>query len=116
MATNAMKLLEEIGATDGVRETLVVGRDGFVIEHLGNMDAEAIGAILATALGAIETMGHDSDQGALGELIAEFDDGNIMIAPVGSDAVLGVITQQKSSLGRVRYEMKKRLKQLALSL
>ena len=116
MATNLNVTLREINSTEGVHETLVVGRDGFVIEHVGDMEADEVGAILSTAIGAIEAMGRDASQGKLDEIMAEFEDGIVLLAPLGDQAVLGVVAQQGSNLGRVRYEVKKRLYDLSRAL
>lgn len=112
MATKATNTLREINATDGVHETLVVGRDGFVIEHVGDMNADEVGAILSTAIGAVEAMGRDAAQGTLDGIMAEFEEGTVLLSPVGRDAVLGVVARHDANLGRVRYEVKKRLRDL----
>lgn len=116
MASNITVTLREINSTDGVHETLVVGRDGFVIEHVGDMNADEVGAILSTAIGAVEAMGRDSGQGRLEEVMAEYEDGIILLAPIGAEAVLGVVARHEANLGRVRYEVKKRLKDLERNL
>lgn len=116
MQTQTFALLKEINATDGVRESLIVGRDGFVIEHVGELNAEEVGAILSTAIGAVEAMGRDAGQGRLEEIMGEFDEGVVILAPVGRDAVLGVVARSEVNLGRVRFEVKKRLKELAKTL
>jgi uncharacterized protein len=112
MATRAQSLLREMNTTDGVHESLVVGRDGFVIEHVGDMDADAVGAVISTAIGAIEAMGRDTEQGGLFEVMAEFDGGVIIAAPVGRDAVLGVVATAESNLGMIRHNVKKGIGEL----
>jgi uncharacterized protein len=116
MATKVTTTLREINATDGVHETLVVGRDGFVIEHVGDMNADEVGAILSTSIGAVESMGRDANQGRLEELMAEFADGTVLLAPIGTEAVLGVVAGHGANLGRIRYEVKKRLRDLERGL
>lgn len=116
MASRANSLLKELNATDGVHETLVVGRDGFVIEHIGDMDADAVGAIISTAIGAVEAMGRDTEQGGLFELMAEFKDGVIIAAPIGRDAVLGIVANSDANLGRIRFAVKKNISELERAL
>jgi uncharacterized protein len=112
MASKATVVMKELNSTDGVHETVVVGRDGFVIEHVGDMDAEAVGAIISTAIGAVEAMGRDAEQGNLFEVMAEFSEGVIICAPVGRDAVLGLVARSEANLGRVRFAVKKNIREL----
>ena len=112
MATRTEQLLRDLNKTDGVHESLIVGRDGFVIDHAGDMDAEAVGAIVSTVIGTVESMGRDADQGGLFELMAEFKEGVMIVAPVGTDAVLGIAAEAGSNLGRIRHEVKKSLREL----
>ena len=116
MASRVLDTLKELNNTDGVHESLVVGRDGFVIEHIGDMDSEGVGAIVSTAIGAVEAMGRDADQGGLFEFMAEFKEGVMIVAPVGRDAVLGIVASQSANLGRVRHEVKKHLDELTREL
>jgi hypothetical protein len=111
-----MEIIKELNQTDGVHESLIVGRDGFVIEHVGDMDAEGVGAIVSTAIGAVEAMGRDSEQGGLFEFMAEFKEGVMIVAPVGRDAVLGIVAREDANLGRVRHEVKKNLRELERAL
>ncbi len=113
---NVKGILKDMTATAGINQTLVVGRDGFVIENVGDMDAEAIGAIISTAIGAIEAMGRDADQGGLFEVMAEYKNGVIIAAPIGRDAVLGVVAGTEANLGGIRHTVKKNLRELEREL
>ena len=95
---------------------MIVGRDGFVIEHVGDMDADSVGAVISTAIGTIEAMGRDTTQGSLFEIMAEFDDGTVIAAPVGRDAVLGVIADKGANLGGIRHAVKKSMRELERAL
>ena len=112
MASKANGILKELSQTDGVHECLVVGRDGFVIEHVGDMDAEGVGAVVSTSIGAIEAMGRDTEQGGLFEIMAEYNDGTIIAAPVGRDAVLGLVANSEANLGGIRHAAKKSIREL----
>ena len=90
--------------------------NGFVIEHVGDMNADEVGAILSTSIGAVEAMGRDANQGRLEEIMAEFADGTVLLAPIGGEAVLGVVARHEANLGRIRYEVKKRLRELERGL
>lgn len=112
---NTRTILSELNSAPGIRQSLVVGRDGFVIENIGEMDAEAVGAVISTAIGAIEAMGRDCDQGGLFEVMAEYKDGVVIAAPIGKDALLGVVAAGDANLGGIRYAVKKNLRELERS-
>ncbi|MDX9723711.1 MAG: roadblock/LC7 domain-containing protein [Myxococcota bacterium] len=102
-------VLNEMLTINGIREALIVGRDGFVIEHAGDMDADAAGAIMSTVIGAVETMGRDLKSGALFQVMAEFDDGTVIVSPIGRDALLGLAAKKEANLGAIRHTVKKHL-------
>ncbi|MBU1537030.1 roadblock/LC7 domain-containing protein [Myxococcota bacterium] len=105
-------VLQEIMKTDGVDDALIVGRDGFVIEHVGQLQADMIGVAVSTVIGAVEAMGRTTEKGNLFEIMAEFDGGTIISAPVGNDAVLGVTARQGGNLGGIRFAVKKNIEPL----
>ena len=105
-------LLQEIIKTDGVEDALIVGRDGFVIEHVGQLQADMIGVAVSTVIGSVEAMGRTTTKGNLFEVMAEFDEGTIIAAPVGPDAVLGVTSKQGGNLGAIRFAVKKNIEPL----
>ncbi len=109
-------VLKNLNAAQGIHESLIVGRDGFVIDHVGDMDSESVGAIISTAIGAIEAMGRDCEQGGLFEVMAEYKDGVIIAAPIGRDAVLGVVAGNDANLGGIRHAVKKNIRELERAL
>ncbi|MBU1220560.1 roadblock/LC7 domain-containing protein [Myxococcota bacterium] len=110
--SNVKMILNEILKTDGIHEALIVGRDGFVIEATGNMEADMLGVAVSTVIGSIESMGNNTNQGKLFEVMAEYDQGTIIVAPVGRDAVLGVTAKGGANLGAVRFAVKKNIREL----
>jgi len=115
---NTHEVLGSLGKVEGIRSAVLVGRDGFVIDAVGGtgMDAEAVGAVISTGFGSSETMGQELKVGRLGQVMAEFDDGVLVSAAVGNDAILAVVTSANANLGGVRYQIKKHLKDLETSL
>jgi predicted regulator of Ras-like GTPase activity (Roadblock/LC7/MglB family) len=102
-------ILDGLLKVDGVTAALVVGRDGFVIESAstGAIDADSVGAIAASSLSASESMGDALKLGTLGAILIEYEQGPVAVTLVGPDAVLAVVGNQGTNLGRVRIEMKK---------
>lgn len=102
--------LSTLVKVDGVATAVVVGRDGFVINSAGaNNDAEAIGAVISTGFGSSESMGKELAVGRIGQLMAEFERGVLVSAPIGDEAILAVVTAPGANLGHVRYQIRKLL-------
>ena len=112
MASQVQELLKALNTSAGIQQSVIVGRDGFVIEHLGGMDADGVGATVSTCIGAVEAMARDTNQGGLFEVMAEYKDGTIIAAPVGRDAVLGIVADGTANLGSIRHAVKKSLRDL----
>lgn len=110
---NTDEVLKGLNGVSGVHQSLVVGRDGFVINSVGDMEADSVGAVISTAIGAIEAMGRDCKQGGLFEVMAEYKDGVVIAAPIGDEAVLGVVADGQANLGAIRFSVKKGMKELA---
>ncbi len=104
------KVLGEFTQLDGVVAALVVGRDGFVIEGAAteDVDLEALGAVTASSLAASDALSTDLGRGKLFGLMLEYEGGPLVVAPVGSEAMLVVVGNGTANLGRIRLELKKR--------
>lgn len=94
----------------GVTAVALVGRDGFVIESManGSMDMEALGAMVATAIGTSETLGAEFELGTMDQYLAEFKHGKVLMAAVNDD-ILAVVTDTSAVIGAVRYAIRKNL-------
>lgn len=105
------ELLEELVTVQGIGTAVVVGRDGFVIEGVsqgGNIETDAVGAVISTGIGSSEVMGRELEVGDMSQAMFEFNDGMIVLALLGYDAILAVVADLKANLGNVRYQLKKR--------
>ncbi len=105
-------ILEELCKIDHLHEAVVVGRDGFVIDWQGDMKYDDVGSIIATAIGTIETMGQHTEHGSLNEVMVEYMDGTIIVAPIGNEAILGAVASEGASLSRIRKGVKTALREL----
>lgn len=102
-------ILDGLMRVEGATAALVVGRDGFVIEAVSTegIEADSVGALAASSLGASETMGGELHLGPLGSILIEYEMGPVAVSPAGPDAVLAVVGNQHVNLGRLRIEMRK---------
>ncbi len=108
MAKTLKDALTEFLNIDGVNVVAVIGRDGFVIESSSTvkLDTDALGAVVASAIGSSEVMGNNFTLGGLTQYLLEFDNGKVIIAAAG-EYILTLITDQNAVIGSVRYAVKK---------
>ena len=108
MTKTLKEALEDFLRIEGVTAVAVVGRDGFVIESASRikLDPDALGAVVASAIGASEMIGKDFTMGKLEQYLLEFETGKAIIAAAGDD-ILVLTTDITAVIGSVRYAVKK---------
>lgn len=114
MAKSVKEALEDFLRIEGVTAVAIVGRDGFVIESASRikLDPDALGAVVASAIGASEMVGKDFSMGKLEQYLLEFEMGKAIIAAAGND-ILVLTTDTTAVIGSVRYAVKKGIDGLA---
>lgn len=93
----------------GVRQAILVGRDGLMIEGLtrdGKENMEAVGAIMTTGLSTAEALGREVARGNVVGVLVEFEHGLISVDPLGDFALMVTLSENASNLGRVRHLVK----------
>ena len=93
----------------GVRQAILVGRDGLMIEGLtrdGKDDMEAVGAITTTSLSSAEALGQEIARGSVVGVIFESERGLVSIDPLGDFALIVTLIDNASNIGRVRHLVK----------
>ncbi len=108
--TSLSDVLNDFLKINNVLSAAIVGRDGFVIESSSNIDvdADALGAMVATTIGTDENLGKEFKLGDIDHYLSEFSGGKILMSTVQEDILL-VFTDADAVVGSVRYEIKKRL-------
>ncbi|MHB8842582.1 MAG: roadblock/LC7 domain-containing protein [Candidatus Aquicultor sp.] len=112
------QILHRFTDLDGVIAVLLVTRDGFTVDFSSNieLDLDIISAVVATGFGSLDKVGYELNQGALSTAMLEFENGPVVIAPIVPDIALVVVASQWTTLGRIRWEIKKRSDELIASL
>ena len=90
----------------GVRQAILVGKDGLMIEGLardGKEDMEAVGAITTSSLSSAEALGQEIARGGIVGVIMEYEQGLVSIDPLGDFALLVTLFDNASNIGRVRH-------------
>ena len=97
-------VLERFLSVESVALASVAGTDGLVIEWAGRaeVDSEAVSAVAISALGAAQALSEEVSRGRLTQAMIEFEQGVVILEPVGELGVLLVLTEDVSSMGRVR--------------
>jgi predicted regulator of Ras-like GTPase activity (Roadblock/LC7/MglB family) len=104
-------LLADLAKVEGVRNAVVVSRDGFVIAGTssGNgIDNDAVGAVISAGIGSSEMMGRELSVGEMAQMMIEYKKGVIVISFLGEGAVLATVADTEANLGNIRYQVKKR--------
>ena len=93
----------------GVRQAILVGRDGLLIEGLtrdGKEDMEAVGAIMTTGLSTAEALGQEISRGNVVGVLMEFENGLVSVDPLGDFALMVTLSDNAANIGRVRHLVK----------
>lgn len=93
----------------GVRLAVLVGRDGLMIAGLtrgGKEDMEAVGAIMTTGLSTAEALGQEIARGRVVGAVMEYERGLVSVNPLGDFALMVTLSDNASSIGRVRHMVK----------
>jgi len=93
----------------GVRQAILVGRDGLMIEGMtrdGKEDMEAVGAITTTGLSAAEALGKEIARGSVVGVLMEYEQGLVTVDPLGDFALMVTLSDNASTIGRVRQMVK----------
>lgn len=103
------ELLAELSKLQGVSAACVAGYDGFLIDSIFNakVEAELVGAIASAGFGASESIGRELGRGALELTMLEFEQGVVVIAPVGKNFLLVILADKDANLGMLRVKIRK---------
>lgn len=117
-ARDLKTLLGKLAALPGVSLTILVDRQGFLIESAGEMrlEAEVAGALASCLAESSEGIGRELGRGALQSLILEYEGGLVLLNGVDSTTMLAVVLGDPAVLGKVRYYVKRTLPDLRQAL
>lgn len=93
----------------GVRQAILVGRDGLLIEGLtrdGKEDMEAVGAIMTTGMNTAEALGQEIARGQVIGVLMEYEQALVSVEPLGDFALMVTLFDNVSNLARVRHLVK----------
>jgi CheY-like chemotaxis protein len=110
--------LDQLMAVGGVRGAALADRDGLLIEAAGELEvpAEAAAALASCLAESSDGLGHELGRGGLTGMMLEYESGTLVLHVVGSSAMLVVLVDGPTVLGKVRYYAKKALPELSRAL
>lgn len=111
-------ILLQLATMPGVRLAALVDREGFLIEAAGELGvgAEVAGALAACLAESSEGIGREMGQGALSSMILDYEAGMVLLHGAGPSAILAVVLRDPTTLGKVRYYVKRALPELLRSI
>jgi CheY-like chemotaxis protein len=110
--------LDQFVAVGGVRGAVLADRDGLLIEAAGDPElaAEAAAALASCLAESSDGLGRELGRGGLTGMMLEYESGTLILHVVGSSAMLVILVDGPTVLGKVRYYAKKALPELARAL
>lgn len=111
------EILNSFTRVRGVNAALVVGQDGLVLHSVTapgeeETDSDVIGAIASSGLLPAQEIGSESNRGRLTQGIYEYENGVVVLEPIGETAILVVVTTSAANLGLLRLQARKMHPQL----
>lgn len=112
------RILHRFLELDGVIAALLVTRDGFTVDYASNIEFEfdMISAVIATGFNALDKIGYELNQGGLEIAMLEYENGPVVVTPLIHDVALVIVASQWTTLGRIRWEIKKQGDELKANL
>ncbi|MGC8874246.1 MAG: roadblock/LC7 domain-containing protein [Chloroflexia bacterium] len=105
MTTDLRQLLGSIHALSGVSLAAVVASDGLLIEGVSDpgVETDAICAVASNGLVMAEAVGREINKGGAVQAILEFENGVVVLEPLSDDAMVLVVSDRRTNLGRIRF-------------
>lgn len=102
------RILKDLGRIEGVTGSLLVGKDGLIIEREvpNDIDSELVGAMSSAVFGTAERSSEEMKHEKLQQVMIEGTRGKTLMIDSG-EAILAVITDTNINLGLIRLEMKR---------
>jgi predicted regulator of Ras-like GTPase activity (Roadblock/LC7/MglB family) len=105
MSTNLKALLGRFRAVESIEVAAVVATDGLLIESASSpeVDVDAISAVASNGLAMAESLGREIAKGGTVQTLVEYEDGLVLLEPIGGEAMLLLLANNRDDLGYVRF-------------
>jgi predicted regulator of Ras-like GTPase activity (Roadblock/LC7/MglB family) len=103
------ELVAAISQRDGVDATILLGRDGLLIDGraASASDLEALAAHVPPIVAAAEELARGAGRGNLVTAVLEYDGGIALVSVLSSDATLLVLAHAGANVGPLLYDLRR---------
>lgn len=114
--------LEGMLEVRGVTGAAVVSTDGFIVEGVtgSEMDLGFIGGLVASSLASSNVLAELLGEGEVKQTMIEYENGPVLMTPLDAHGVAGYVAvltlDSATTLGRVRFQLRRMLPELAAEL
>lgn len=111
--------LEGMLAIKGVTGAAIVSTDGFIVEGVSRADHDLslIGGLVASSLASSKVLAGLMGEDEIRQTMIEYERGPVLMTPLDSHGVAGYVAvltlDTATTLGRVRFQLRKMLPELA---
>lgn len=111
-------LLQQVMEIKGVRSAAVVDADGLVLEGVSSEDTDLsfVGGAIASTLASSKALAGLLGEGRITQTMIEYENGPVLMTPIeseGKEFVAVLTLDTANALGRVRFQLRKLLPDLA---
>ena len=109
------ELVAAISQREGVEATIVLGRDGLVIDSAApaTLDAERLAAHIPSILAGGDDLGTSAARGPLTMAVVEHAGGISVVCALSPEAVLLVLARPDAHIAGLLYELRRNREQMA---
>jgi predicted regulator of Ras-like GTPase activity (Roadblock/LC7/MglB family) len=101
-------LVAAISQREGVDATVVLGRDGIVIDSQSEtLDADDLAARIPPIITPADDFGEAIGRGQLMTAVLEHPGGMTIVSVLSADAVLLVLVSPRANIGQLLYELRR---------
>lgn len=102
-------LIKVLTAREGVEATVLVGRDGLLIDgrSAGDLDPERLAALTPNVMAAADGLAEAAARGSSISLVIEYERGTAIVMSLGSDALLLVLVRNDADVSGLLYELRR---------
>ncbi|WP_129632805.1 roadblock/LC7 domain-containing protein [Candidatus Oscillochloris fontis] len=105
MSSKLRELLSRFRSVGSVELAAIVATDGLLIESSAQdeTDVDAICAVASNGLAMAESLGREIDKGGAIQTVLEYEQGLVILEPIGEEAMLLLLVDSRDELGYVRF-------------
>ncbi|MEX2541370.1 MAG: roadblock/LC7 domain-containing protein [Trueperaceae bacterium] len=114
-------LLQQVLEIKGVLSAAVVDSDGLVLEGVSaeGTDLSFVGGAIASSLASSKALAGLLGEGRITQTMIEYENGPVLMTPLeaeGKEFIAVLTLEAANALGRVRFQLRKLLPDLALAV